>query len=56
MTYTYAILEVSAVTYDEIAEKLAAAGYQEALHDDGLIDMHGLALKRAEQPTTPTTE
>jgi hypothetical protein len=51
MTYTYAILEVSAAAYEEIAEKLKAAGYQHAFHKDGrdtVIDMHGIALK--EQP------
>ncbi len=48
MTYTYAILEVSPSTFNEIKSKLEEAGYQEAFHqeDEGLlIDMHGMALK-----------
>ena len=48
MTYTYAILDVSANAYREIREKLAAAGYQHAFADQGdgeVIDMHGIALK-----------
>lgn len=48
MTYTYAILDVSAEVYAEIEEKLQAAGYAQAFHeDDGdtVIDMHGIALR-----------
>jgi hypothetical protein len=48
-TYTYALLDVSAAAYREIREKLEAAGYQHALHeDDGVIvlDMHGVALRQ----------
>ncbi len=49
MTHTYAILKVSRKTYREIKEKLEAAGYQHAFHDDGdedgvVIDMHGIGL------------
>lgn len=49
-TYTYAILEVSHAAYQEIKDKLAAAGYSDQFHDDGdedgvVIDMHGIALK-----------
>jgi hypothetical protein len=49
-THTYAILDVSKAAYDEIKQKLEAAGYQHALHDDRdgdgvVIDMHGIALK-----------
>ncbi|MEX0741485.1 MAG: hypothetical protein WD079_01725, partial [Phycisphaeraceae bacterium] len=51
-TYTYAALEVSAAAYDEIAEKLRAAEYDHAFHDDGLIDMHGIALDRGEDLPT----
>ena len=53
MTYTYAVLEVSEAAYQEIREKLEAAGYQYAFHkDDGaeVIDMHGIAIK----PSRPT--
>lgn len=46
-TYTYALVEVSKATFDEIASKLKESGiYDHAFHDDGkVIDMHGLALK-----------
>jgi hypothetical protein len=43
-THTYATLEVSRAAYDEIRKKLEDAGYQHAFHEDGLIDMHGIAL------------
>jgi hypothetical protein len=43
-THTYVALEVSSAAYDEIRQKLKAAGYEHAFHEDGLIDMHGLAL------------
>lgn len=46
MSHTYATLEVSADAYDEIRKKLEAAGYRHAFHEDGLIDMHGIALER----------
>lgn len=48
MTYTYALLKVSKTTYDEIREKLLAAGYQHSIGeprgDSERIDMHGIAL------------
>jgi hypothetical protein len=47
MTYTYAILEVSPPTYDEIAAKLREAGYDHAFNAEGEIDLHGLALTKA---------
>jgi hypothetical protein len=55
MTHIYAILEVDETTYDEIAEKLHAAGYGHAIHDAGgndgiVINMHGVALSRARSP------
>jgi hypothetical protein len=52
-TYTYAILEVEQATYDEITEKLRAAGYDHAFVDnkDGkLIVMTGIALSRKKPP------
>ena len=50
MTYTYAIMEVSRATFDEIAAKLRAVGYEQAFDDDGAtIDMHGLALRVASE-------
>ena len=64
MTYTYVILEVSQSTYDEIGEKLRDAGYDQAFHEDDsslngiVIDMHGIALAMADEPTpsTPPTD
>ena len=52
MTYTYAILDVSAAAYDEVRALLVAAGYEDAINDDGegreVIDMHGIALRVAD--------
>jgi len=50
MTYTYALMDVSESTYNEIKKKLEDAGYQHALHDDRdgdgvVLDMHGIALR-----------
>lgn len=48
-TYTYAILEISKAAYDEIQNKLAAAGYTHAFQqtsDGAVIDMHGIALQQ----------
>jgi hypothetical protein len=49
VTYTYALLEVSAAAYDEIAAKLREAGYGQAFNSDGEIDMHGIALARTSE-------
>lgn len=53
MTHTYAVLEVSHETWNEISQKLRAAGYDHSFHEsrtDGLvIDMHGIALKSSER-------
>ncbi len=49
MTHTYAILRVSAETYNEIRGLLVAAGYDDQLHDKPageVIDMHGIALQQ----------
>lgn len=50
-THTYALLEVSAEAYAEIAAKLIAAGYDHVFENSGkgvehrgAIDMHGPAL------------
>jgi hypothetical protein len=46
-THTYAVMEISQSAFDEIKQKLEAAGYQHAIHDDDdklLIDMHGIAV------------
>lgn len=42
-THTIASLEVSRAAYEEIANKLVAAGYSHAIHD-GIVDMHGIGL------------
>ena len=50
-TYTYVLLDVSSETYDEIYDKLRAAGYDQCFHADGketVIDMHGIALNKQE--------
>lgn len=44
MTYSYALLAVSPATFAEIEGKLRAANYEHAIHDDGELDMHGIAL------------
>lgn len=52
-THTFAELEVSAGTYDEVTDLLRRAGYDHAFLPtaDGLvIDMHGIGLKRAKPP------
>ena len=49
-THTYAVLEISRAAFDEIKAHLEAAGYGQAFHDDGtIIDMHGIAVKVAEE-------
>lgn len=48
MTHTYAILKVSQAVYDEIKEKLEAADYHHAFHEDvdgPIIDLHGIAFQ-----------
>ncbi len=43
-TYTYALVPVSEQTYNEIKELLLKHGYEHAIIENGVIDMHGLAL------------
>lgn len=49
MSYTYAILDVSADTFREIQQKLEAAGYLHAFKQDAdgtlIIDLHGVAIR-----------
>lgn len=45
-THTYVTLPLSPAAYDEIRRKLEDAGYQHCFHEDGLVDMHGLAIER----------
>jgi hypothetical protein len=55
MTHTYAALEVTQSTFDEIAAKLKAAGYDHAFDDEeGAIDMHGIGLVVEKKPFAPT--
>ena len=56
VTHTYALLEVSAAAYDEIAAKLREAGYDHVFGGDGEIDMHGIALTRAAPPAAPVDD
>ena len=64
MKYTYALLPVSQATYDEIREKLRAAGYEHVFREDEslvslngqVIDMHGIWLSLADEPTPPTED
>lgn len=44
MTHTYATLGLSKAAYDEIRDKLKAAGYDHAFIHDGTIDMHGIGV------------
>lgn len=47
MTHTYAELDVSPETYDEIAVKLRAVKYDHSFMEDGTINMHGIGLVRS---------
>lgn len=54
-THTYVILPVSQAAYDEIREKLRAAGHGDQFHTDSdgeTIDMHGLAITCAKNSAT----
>lgn len=53
MTYTMALLDVSVTCFQEIQERLAAAGYEHAFHNDGsglVLDMHGIGLRITPEP------
>lgn len=43
-TYTYAYLDVSSATYEEVKTLLLQAGYDHQVNED-YISMHGLALR-----------
>ena len=52
-TYTYALLEISGLAFDEIKGKLIAAGYSDQFEEvDGkiVIDMHGIGLTVEKEP------
>ncbi len=57
-THSYAILEISQASYEEIKASLFKAGYQHAFHKDidgrEVIDMHGLAVATERVPTPKT--
>ena len=53
MSHTYAILEVSPETFEEISKKLKDAGYDHAFHGN-LVDMHGIAIKAQEVREKPS--
>lgn len=52
-THTFAILEVSKGTYDEIVSKMKDAGYSHALHLEYghriVIDMQGIAIAKVKE-------
>jgi hypothetical protein len=55
-TYTFAILEVSKETYEEISSKLKTTGYEHAFHqlaEGEVIDMHGVAIRAEGGPALP---
>ena len=50
MSHTYAIIPVSYETYEEIREKLIAAGYFDQIHDVPgsvfeVLDMYGIGIQ-----------
>jgi hypothetical protein len=49
-SFTLALLPVLPSTYEDIRQRLAATGYDEALYPTGQIDMTGLALMVREEP------
>lgn len=51
MSHTFAELEVSLETYNEIKKLLEKAGYHHAFVD-GAIDMHGIGLVKPKLPDT----
>lgn len=51
ITHTYVVMELSKAAYDEIKQKLEAAGYDHAIHIEAgtalpIIDMHGIAVRQ----------
>ena len=44
MTYTYVLMGVSPQCYQEIRDRLLAAGYSHAINREGELDLHGIAL------------
>lgn len=55
-THTYATLEVTPATFDEIAAKLRAAGYDHAFDlEERVIDMQGIGVMKSEM-VAPSAE
>lgn len=51
-THTVAELPLSPSAYDEIAAALRAAGYDHVFLEDGLIDMSGIGVTKADDGLT----
>lgn len=51
-TYTYVLVPVSQLAFEEVRRKLEQAGYGHAI-DGNIIDMHGLALELAQTAERP---
>ena len=50
-TRTFATLEISKAAFDEISEKMKAAGYDHAFLDHGnVVDMEGIAVAKVREP------
>ena len=62
MAYIPVVLYVSQRTYDEIVKKLKDANCHQAFYQDDsslngmMINMYGIALAMADEPTPPTEE
>lgn len=60
-THTFAVLEVSRSTFEEIKKKLNDAGYDHAMIGGGkggrlTIDMHGIGLECKDNEPKPTPD
>ena len=44
VTHTFAVMQLSEAAYGEIRKSLEQAGYDHAFLEDGLLDMHGIAV------------
>jgi hypothetical protein len=52
VTHSYVVLEISDAAYQEIRSKLEDYGH--CFHEDGIIDMHGIAVQAA--PVAPAVD
>lgn len=51
MTHTYALMNVSKTTFDEIKSQMIAAGYDHAIHEDDdkiILDMNGIGISNSQ--------